>query len=82
MKNYTHGRPPRYAGLWLLCVFHLLLSVTHAQTVTGTVSDEKGTKLSRASIMIKGSSLGTTTTTMANTTIAAPAAMAPSFLVR
>ncbi len=26
------------------CV-HLILSVTHAQTITGTVSDEKGTKI-------------------------------------
>ncbi|OQP44493.1 SusC/RagA family TonB-linked outer membrane protein [Niastella yeongjuensis] len=72
MKNYSHGRPPRYAGLWLLCIFHLLLSVTHAQTITGTVSDEKGTKLSRVSIMIKGSSLGTTTDNDGKYSISAP----------
>jgi TonB-linked SusC/RagA family outer membrane protein len=72
MKNYSHGRPPRYAGLWLLCVFHLILSVTHAQTVTGTVSDEKGTKLSRVSIMIKGANLGTTTDNDGKFSIAAP----------
>jgi len=72
MKNYSHGRPPRYAGLWLLCVFHLLLSATHAQTVTGTVSDEKGTKLSRVSIMIKGSSQGTTTDNEGKFSISAP----------
>ncbi len=72
MKNYTHGRPPRFLGLWLLCVFHLLLSVTHAQTVTGTVSDEKGTKLPRVSVMIKGSSLGTTTDNEGKFSISAP----------
>ena len=73
MKNYSHGRPPRYAGLWLLCIFHLLLSVTHAQTVTGMVSDEKGTKLSRVSIMIKGTSQGTTTDNDGKFSISAPA---------
>jgi TonB-linked SusC/RagA family outer membrane protein len=72
MKNYSHGRPPRYAGLWLLCIFHLLLSVTHAQTVTGTVSDEKGTKLSRVSVMVKGSAQGTTTDNNGKFSIPAP----------
>ena len=72
MKNYPNGRPPRYAGLWLLCVFHLLLSVTHAQTITGTVSDEKGTKLSRVSVMVKGSSLGTTTDNNGKYSLTAP----------
>ena len=72
MKNYSNGRPSRYAGLWLLCVFQLLLSVTHAQTITGTVSDEKGTKLSRVSVMVKGSSLGTTTDNNGKFSLTAP----------
>ncbi len=61
MKKYTRNRPSRFAGLWLLFTFQLLLSVTYAQTITGTVSDEKGAKLARVSVVVKGSSLGTTT---------------------
>src|SRR5688572_7385788 len=61
MKKYTRNRPSRFTGVWLLCVFQLLLSVTHAQTITGTVSDEKGAKLSRVSVVVKGTSQGTTT---------------------
>jgi TonB-dependent SusC/RagA subfamily outer membrane receptor len=61
MKKYTNGRPSRFVGLWLLCFFLLFMSAAHAQMVTGTVSDEKGTKLSRVSVLVKGSSQGTTT---------------------
>ncbi len=63
MKKYSSGKPSRFAGLWLLCLLHLLLSVIRcqAQTITGTVSDEKGTKLFSVSVMIKGTSQGTTT---------------------
>jgi TonB-linked SusC/RagA family outer membrane protein len=61
MKSYSNSSPTRFRGLWLLCIFHLFFCVTYAQTITGTVSDEKGTKLSRVSVIIKGTSQGTTT---------------------
>jgi TonB-linked SusC/RagA family outer membrane protein len=61
MKKHVHGRPARFAGIWLLLLFHLFLSVTQAQTVSGTVSDEKGQKLSQVSVMVKGTSQGTST---------------------
>ncbi|HEX6428451.1 MAG TPA: SusC/RagA family TonB-linked outer membrane protein, partial [Niastella sp.] len=73
MKKYTKCRPSRFTGVWLLCVFQLLLSVTHAQTITGTVSDEKGTKLSRVSVVIKGTSLGATTDNNGKFSITVPA---------
>jgi TonB-linked SusC/RagA family outer membrane protein len=75
MKKYTKCRPSRFTGVWLLCVFQLLLSVTHAQTITGTVSDEKGTKLSRVSVVIKGTSLGTTTDNNGKFSITLPASV-------
>src|SRR5690348_9920028 len=61
MQNYSKGKPTRFRGLWLLFIFQLFFCVTYAQTITGTVTDEKGTKLSRVSVIIKGSSQGTTT---------------------
>lgn len=61
MKKLSSGRPTRLTGGWLLCFFLLLISAARAQTVTGTVSDEKGTKLFNVSVLIKGSSQGTTT---------------------
>lgn len=61
MKKYLHGRPPRSKRLWLLCVLLLLMSAVHAQTVTGTVSAEEGTKLFGVSVTVKGSTQGTTT---------------------
>lgn len=61
MKKYTNGRPGRYARLWLLFALHLFLSVTHAQTITGSVSDEKGTKIPRVSVIVKGTTYGTST---------------------
>lgn len=39
----------------------LLPAATYAQTVTGVVSDGSGTKLSRVSVVVKGTSQGTTT---------------------
>jgi TonB-linked SusC/RagA family outer membrane protein len=61
MKNYPKGNLPGITRLLLVCFFLLFFSATYAQTVTGTVSDEKGTKLSRVSVIVKGTSLGTTT---------------------
>lgn len=72
MKKYTNGRPNRYARLWLLFALHLFLSVTHAQTITGTVSDEKGTKIIRVSVVVKGISFGTSTDNEGRYNITAP----------
>jgi hypothetical protein len=72
MKKYTNGRPPRYVRLWLLLFLHLILSVTHAQTITGTVSDEKGTIITRVSVIVKGTSQGTSTNIEGKYSIQAP----------
>jgi TonB-linked SusC/RagA family outer membrane protein len=72
MKKHPNGRPSCFTKLWLLVFFHLLVSVTLAQTITGTVSDEKGTKLSRVSVIIKGTSKGTSTDADGKFSIAAP----------
>jgi len=61
MKKHTNGTPPGLTRLWLLCVFLLLFSAAHAQTVTGTVSDVTGIKIPRVSVIVKGTSQGTTT---------------------
>jgi len=61
MKKHTNGNPGASSRLWLPCIFLLLFSAAQAQTVTGTVTDEKGTKLSRVSVIIKGTSQGTVT---------------------
>ena len=61
MKKHQHGRPLRFSGLWLLSIFLVLQSVAHAQIITGTVSDEKGTKLLNVSVVAKGTSQGTAT---------------------
>ncbi|THU30767.1 SusC/RagA family TonB-linked outer membrane protein [Niastella caeni] len=73
MKKYRNGRPSRFVALWLLFTFQLFFSVTYAQTITGTVSDEKGTKLSRVSVIIKGTTQGTSTDNDGKFSIAAPA---------
>lgn len=72
MKKYTNGWPNRYARLWLLFALHLFLSVTHAQTITGTVSDEKGTKIIRVSVVVKGTTYGTSTDNEGRYSITAP----------
>lgn len=61
MKKYIRGRLSRFAGFALFSILLLLISATHAQTVTGTVSDEKGTKLFNVSVLVKRTSRGTTT---------------------
>jgi TonB-linked SusC/RagA family outer membrane protein len=73
MKKYTNGGPGRYTRLWLLFALHLFLSATHAQTITGTVSDEKGTIIPRVSVIVKGSSQGTSTDAEGKYSITLPA---------
>jgi TonB-linked outer membrane protein, SusC/RagA family len=60
MKSYSKGRHPGLTRLLLICTLLLFFSATHAQTVTGTVSDESGNKLPRVSIVVKGTNRGTT----------------------
>lgn len=61
MKKYLSAKPPGFVRLWLLCTLLLFISTAHAQIITGTVSDEQGTKLPGISVAIKGTSQGTTT---------------------
>ena len=77
-SNGSHAGPKRTTGswalrrLWLSAVLLLVLSATQAQMITGVVSDEKGTKLSNVSVIIKGSSQGTSTSGDGRFSIAAP----------
>ncbi|TWI86837.1 TonB-linked SusC/RagA family outer membrane protein [Chitinophaga japonensis] len=64
--------PPGLVRLWLLFPLFLLVSTVHAQTITGTVSDEQGTKLPGISVVIKGTSRGTTTSGDGKFSITAP----------
>lgn len=61
MKSYSKGRHPGLSRLLLICTLLFFMSATHAQTVTGTVSDESGNKVPRVSVIVKGTSRGTTT---------------------
>ncbi|HVU94281.1 MAG TPA: SusC/RagA family TonB-linked outer membrane protein [Puia sp.] len=72
MKNTPRSSHAR-RRLWLCCLLLTIFSAARAQTVTGTVSDEKGTKLSNVTVMIKGKSQGTTTGIDGKFNIAAPA---------
>lgn len=47
--------------LLLSLIFFSLFAAAKSQTVTGTVSDENGKKLSSVSIAVKGTAIGTTT---------------------
>lgn len=61
MKIHINARRPCLASLRLLLILLLLRSAAYAQTVTGTVTDEKGVKLYRVSVGVKGTTHGTTT---------------------
>lgn len=74
MKKYSSGGPSRFAGLWLLCFLLLFISAAQAQIVTGTVSDEKGTKLSGISVIVKGTSQGTSTDSDGKYSVSVPPA--------
>ncbi|HET9434911.1 MAG TPA: carboxypeptidase-like regulatory domain-containing protein, partial [Chitinophagaceae bacterium] len=62
---------PDVSRLYVL-LFSLCCSViSFGQTVSGTVSDENGKKLSAVTVSVKGSSTGTTTDASGNYSIAA-----------
>lgn len=73
MKKISRFSTPHFAGCWLIVAFSFMFSFSHAQTIIGTVTDEKGGKLPGVSIVIKGSSLGTTTDNTGKYSIRAPA---------
>lgn len=72
MKKYPSGSPSHFVALWLLCFLLLFASATHAQIITGTVSDGKGTKLSGISVIVKGLAQGTSTDEAGKFSIPAP----------
>lgn len=58
-----HAKPVATGFIQLLLSFLLVMTVSaaNAQTVSGTVSDESGKKLSSVSVTVKGTTAGTTT---------------------
>lgn len=73
MKKYFYCSASRFARCCLIAIFNLIYAVTYAQNITGIVSDDKGTKLPGVSVIVKGSSLGTTSDNTGRYTIHAPA---------
>lgn len=73
MKKYSSGKPSRFLRLWLLSFLLLCISAARAQVITGTVTDEKGTKLLNVSVVVKGSSQGTATDADGKFSISVPA---------
>ncbi|MFC0772033.1 SusC/RagA family TonB-linked outer membrane protein [Terrimonas alba] len=69
-----HAKPVATGFIKLLLSFSLLLclSAANAQTVTGTVSDESGKKLSSISVTVKGTTTGTTTDANGQYSVNAP----------
>ncbi len=55
------GPSPGRTRLLLVCIFSLLSATIYAQTVTGTVSSLTGEKLAGVSVIVKGSTTGTST---------------------
>ncbi|MCF6407782.1 SusC/RagA family TonB-linked outer membrane protein [Chitinophaga filiformis] len=73
MKKYFYCSASRFARCWLFIIFNLIYAATYAQNITGIVSDDKGTKLPGVSVIVKGSSLGTTSDNTGRYNIHAPA---------
>lgn len=60
-ENVKWGHGSGLLKLLLTFLLFCFFTVAQAQTVTGTVSDESGKKLSSVSVTVKGSTTGTTT---------------------
>ena len=60
-KNLKPGIHPELGKLLLFIFLFFFTFSTHAQMVSGTVSDETGKKISSVSVTVKGSTAGTTT---------------------
>jgi TonB-linked SusC/RagA family outer membrane protein len=62
MKKFVMpGLNPGLSKLLLLLLLFSFITTVQAQTITGTVSDKSGAKLSGASVMVKGATVGTST---------------------
>lgn len=59
--------------LFVMSIFSLLFAFGQNRTITGKVTDEKGTPLSNASVVVKGTNIGTTTTVDGSFTLSVPA---------
>ena len=60
-KNVKRGFKPGLIRLLLSFLFFAFFTPVQAQTISGTVSDEGGKKISGISVTVKGSTAGTTT---------------------
>jgi TonB-linked SusC/RagA family outer membrane protein len=60
-ENLKPGHGPGLIKLLLTLFFFSFFTTAHAQTISGTVTDESGKKLSGVSVTVKGSSTGTST---------------------
>ena len=60
-ENVKQGPGPGLFKLLLSLLLICFFTTTQAQTISGTVSDESGKKLSSVSVTVKGSTAGTTT---------------------
>ncbi len=69
-------KPVLKTGLFKLLLSFLLFFLffsAKSQTVTGTVSDQSGKRLSAVSVSVKGTTIGTTTNEAGSFSINAPA---------
>src|SRR6202000_298686 len=63
----------RLASFTLLCVLFTQTAFSQTQTITGKVTDDKGTPIVGASVSVKGTTVGTSTRPDGSFTITAPA---------
>ena len=70
-KKCTLAFPPALSRFYLLFCFLFITAWSFAQTVTGTVSDENGKKLSAVSVTVKGTTAGATTDAAGNFSVTA-----------
>src|SRR4029078_13227100 len=53
-------------------IFSLLFAVGQNRTITGKITDEKGSPLANASVVVKGTNLGTSTSANGSFTLSVP----------
>ncbi|MFI5129529.1 MAG: SusC/RagA family TonB-linked outer membrane protein [Chitinophagales bacterium] len=70
-KKCTLAFPPALSRFYLLFCFLFITAWSFGQTVTGTVSDENGKKLSAVSVTVKGTTAGATTDAAGNFSVTA-----------
>lgn len=67
-------RKLRVCLLSLLCLLLVQLSWAQSKSISGKVTDEKGTPLAGASVLVKGSTIGTTTDSLGSFNLKIPTA--------